>query len=332
MARTAPWCSALSSVRPNGGEIGTLALAAQLAAATYVDEFLPVVKSKLQSLGWKEASGAVVFVGATGGVRKAVAAGQVSNERLREFEAALVAALNPGQSSSGAVEFRVLTGDDEAKYELAATQHIFAPFFEREGKGRVLFFSGGGQTCQFAHGQPAELCSLDAPTAAAQDLMKRSKEAQVEELRLVVAKVKADLQEVVDAWWPTSPLPDPVEGDFVGIQMHEDAAQLGFHQQFLSPQQVLERIDRICEELIVREGDGWARAEAKWKEWASENRFIGLAGALRLRAILAHFGNSCSLYFAKTAPPEPGSSQVGLPVSWPVGYGATIARSSQIST
>lgn len=314
-------------VRPAGGEVGNLPLHTQLENTTYAEEFLPVLKAELQVLGWVEAGGAIIFLGATGGVRKSMANGAIKDEQIVEFKAALAATLNSSQSSSGAVEFKVLDGNDEAKYELAATQFIFTPFFAREGKRQALFFSGGGQTCQFGFGEPAELCSLDAGISDAQDAMKRSKEAPVEELQEVVAKARSDLQQEVDASWPTLPLPDPLVGDFVGNQMHEDAAQLGFGKEFLSPPQVITRIDRICSELVNREGDGWAKAEAKWKEWASENRFIGLAAALRLRAILTHFDDGCSLYFAKTAPPSPGSSDVGLPVSWPVGYGAFIAKS-----
>ena len=311
-------------LRPVAGDRRNLPLGPQLLNATYADEFLPALKRELEDLGLKQGDGATILLGATGGVRKAVSSGAVSGERLHEFETALAASME-----GGAIQFRLLTGDEEARYELSATQHVFTPFFASHGKGRVLSFSGGGQTCQFAYGEPVKVCSLDAGTDAAEEMMVIKKDASLVEQHEALASARAHFQQVVDAWWPTSPLPERLVGDYVGTAMHEDVAQLGFAQEFLSPPQVVARIDRICEELLAREGDAWARAELKWKKWASENRMIGIASAQRLRAILGHFDDSCNLYFAQKAPPNLESSDTNLIVSWPVGYGAVVANSLQ---
>jgi hypothetical protein len=58
----------------------------------------------------------------------------------------------------------------------------------------------------------------------------------------------------------------------------------------------------------------------RWKQYATKNWPIGLSAALRLRAILRHFADDASLYFAKTAP------GAGCDVSWPVGYVVEASR------
>ena len=311
--------TASDRVRPEGKEAGNVPLGSVLEAGTYKSEFFPVLLRGLFSLGWRDERRMSVFIGATGGVRKLRERGQLSDQQVADFEAALNEALPHARCH---LAFHILTGDDEARYELTATQHIFAPFFAAEGKGRVQFFSGGGATCQFGHGEPAELCSLNAHTKFAQDVLKANMKAPLEEKRAVLAKVRQDYEKIVDEWWPASPLPQLLEGSYVGIEMHEDCAQLGFNNVFITPPQAVARIDQICEDLLAQQGDGWAKAMAKWKEWAGENWVIGVAAALRLRAILRHFDDRSSLYFAKSAP---GAQ---CKVSWPIGYVAAGAEAA----
>eukprot|EP00966_Prymnesium_polylepis_P195025 4521073-Prymnesium_polylepis.1 len=88
--------------------------------------------------------------------------------------------------------------------------------FERAGKSKPFFLSGGGETCQFAYGEPVHMCSLDAPMKEMEQKMRETGYAALSEAR-------AHFETVVDAWWPSSGLPPQLVGSFVGIEMHQDA-------------------------------------------------------------------------------------------------------------
>ena len=248
--------SETASCRLRPGEYGNLPLGDALMKECFVEEFLPLLKKELLALGWAAGrADAAVFIGATGGVRRLLQSGDVTAALLAEFEAALAGALGLA-GASGRLTFAVLSGDDEARYEFAATRAIFAPLFAQHGKSAVHFLSGGGATCQFAYGSPPKLCSLDCAT-------KDTEKAIRAEGRTALAPATAALETTVDAWWPTSGLPARLGGSFVGIEMHQDAAQLGFHSEFLSPPEVVRRIDRIVDDLLNQSGEGWAKAETK---------------------------------------------------------------------
>ena len=94
-------------------------------------------------------------------------------------------------------------------------------------------------------------------------------------------------------------MPSRLEGSYIGINTHEDVSQLGFGAEFLTPSQV---IDRIVDDMLSRSGDGWDKAVAKWHQYTETNWAIGASNGLRLRAIFRHFGDTASLFFAKTTP------------------------------
>jgi len=299
---------AASRLRPSSGR-GNMPLGDVLADASYQAEFLPTLQQELTALGWVDGRDNTIFVGATGGVRKLLKAGTVTTAQLSEFEDVLKAALQARQSL---IKFAVLTGDEEAQYEFAATQMIFSPMFERAGKSKPFFLSGGGETCQFAYGEPVHMCSLDAPMKEMEQKMRETGYAALSEAR-------AHFETVVDAWWPSSGLPPQLVGSFVGIEMHQDAAQLGFHSAFLTPPEIIAKIDQIEEDLFAQSGDGWEMANKKWGERAKNNWPIGAVAGLRLRAILRKLSESSTIIFAKTAP------DASCEVSWPAGLAALAA-------
>ena len=338
---------AYSRLRPSSG-MGNMPLGEVLADASYGADFLPALQQGLAALGWSDARESTIFVGATGGVRKLLQAGKVTTAQLSEFEGVLKAAL---QARHSLIKFAVLTGDEEAQYEFSATQMIFSPMFERAGKSKPFFLSGGGATCQFAYGEPVHMCSLDAPMKEMEQKIRDSGHAALNEAR-------AHFETVVDAWWPSSGLPSQLDGSFVGIEMHQDAvsdraealallsnveartrsfravsgsrrpvsrvpqAQLGFHNAFLTPPQIIAKIDQIEEDLFAQSGDGWQMANKKWGERATKNWPIGAVAGLRLRAILRKLSDSSTIIFAKTAP------DARCEVSWPVGL-AVLAASGR---
>ena len=95
----------------------------------------------------------VVFIGATGGLREALSDGRVSDKSLDAFRSFLLASL-PSYSHN---TFAVITGEDEAGWELAAAHIIYNPLvrqmFAVTGDQSVLpgqfgLFSGGGSSMQ----------------------------------------------------------------------------------------------------------------------------------------------------------------------------------------
>eukprot|EP00966_Prymnesium_polylepis_P098125 2272311-Prymnesium_polylepis.1 len=332
----------LGARRLRSSSNANLPLSDLLPEAKYRDELLPTLQKELVALGWADSRDATVFVGATGGVRAKQKAGEVTDKNLAGFEAALKAALKARHSLT---QFVVLSGDQEAQYELAATRLIFSPTFEQAGKGKPFLLSGGGATCQFAYGDPVQVCSLDAA-------LKDCEERVLKEGRTALDAVKAHYETVVGEWWPRSGLSEQLNGSFVGIAMHEDVvrravhcslanekqptsrvihptvhplsqAQLGFSEAFCTPPEVIAKIDQIEEDLFAQSGDGWDKALAKWGERATRNWPIGVTSGLRLRAILQRLADTSTLYFAKTAP------NAGCSVSWPVGV---VAIEAQIRT
>ena len=132
-------------------------------------------------------------------------------------------------------------------------------------------------------------------------------------------------QRLKDFWLPT------LEGCFLGMESHQDVANLGgFENELLTARAVGPKIDQFVAELIGRSGAGWQRAVDRWGEQLAENHWVIVAAAaLRLRAILAHFTSSSTLFFARTLADdaEGDKARAGLMwrdhasphVSWPVG-------------
>ena len=92
-------------------------------------------------------------MGATGGLRNALAAGDVTAQQLALFQTNLVAGL-PSRSHN---TFSVISGEDEAAWELAAASVIFGPLVptmfpplpsQQEAPVRFGLFSGGGSSVQ----------------------------------------------------------------------------------------------------------------------------------------------------------------------------------------
>ena len=105
----------------------------------------------------------VILIGATGGLRNMLGDGRLSQSSVSEFERVLVSLLQ--DSSRRSTRFAVITGEQEAAWELAAAHLIYgpqrqamfpAPASEQERK-RFGLFSGGGSSMQMVSGSGVPL-------------------------------------------------------------------------------------------------------------------------------------------------------------------------------
>ena len=113
---------AKASIRSADGE--NLPLTDCLASGDFT-AFLDALASALA--GERAASGFapdLLYVGATGGVREAVETGQITPEQVVAFRSALVRAFGGGVATHR-VQFEVLSGEQEATWELEAAQIIW---------------------------------------------------------------------------------------------------------------------------------------------------------------------------------------------------------------
>ena len=99
----------------------------------------------------------IVVVGATGGLRNMLHDGRVTTSQLLEYKALLLSGLRP--SSRRVTKFEVISGEQEAAWELRAANIIFGPKVrqmfpgasKRARRGFGLF-SGGGSSVQVQAG------------------------------------------------------------------------------------------------------------------------------------------------------------------------------------
>ena len=92
-----------------------------------------------------ELSGAEsAIMGATGGLREAEADGRVTPAHMEDLLVAL-------QELAPTIQFRCLSGDEEACTELRAVQHVAEIALPPEAPRPIGMLSGGGMTCQLAY-------------------------------------------------------------------------------------------------------------------------------------------------------------------------------------
>ena len=87
----------------------------------------------------------VLFVGATGGVRKAIQNNDITQAQVEAFVDQLTAAFS---ATVNVVQFQVLDGTTEARYELKAAQLIWGGANAPLTGTSIGLFSGGGQSMQ----------------------------------------------------------------------------------------------------------------------------------------------------------------------------------------
>ena len=139
--------------------------------AELIDSYVQCLNRTLARCGRREGDKSTVWVGATGGVRTCLTNGELADDLVARFKAALSESLggggpagpdglgggSPGGPSpggpggpGGAVRFAVLSGEEEARCELRAADMLCRPLFDRMQKDVVNLMSGGGSTCQFS--------------------------------------------------------------------------------------------------------------------------------------------------------------------------------------
>ena len=137
--------------------LGPSALSAGSVAEEAYLAFCRQLNSGLVECGKRDGDDSHVFVGATGGVRKLLDDGVISQSHVDRFTQVLKRVCGPSAS------FTVLSGNQEALCELRAARSVFGQHFIEKGAGRVDIFSGGGATCQFACAPPLQAPPLLLP-------------------------------------------------------------------------------------------------------------------------------------------------------------------------
>ena len=121
--------------------------ARQAAMAAMADSFAAALHAEIADAA---AAGirapALVIVGATGGLRNMLSDGHISMASVAEFERALLVGMQGVH-----VKFEVVSGEQEADWELAAALLIYGPrqpIMFPEGAAGFGLFSGGGSSVQ----------------------------------------------------------------------------------------------------------------------------------------------------------------------------------------
>ena len=285
------------------------------------EEFVEALEKALCALGRRE--GDTVFIGATGGVRKLIATGKQG--AVEGFAQALRFGI--GTKLGRKVEFKVVDGIDEARWEWLAARELFAKAFE--GAEHVQVLAGGGSSVQFAlcgmstalGGTPPLTIPLETKMAVEgfQRDIEEKKEAaasggaggaaggaawpsleasRAEMVRVVDAHTSKLKQAIAASSSPHSEVTREatgrgrrataarVDGHIGGkvlcISGFADVAQLGFADRWVTAKEAAALVGELLEQLLARQGEAWAKAEAKWGARVESLWPIGAAGLLRL--------------------------------------------------
>lgn len=293
------------------------------AQRVFVDAFC----TTLEAMGYD--GQASIFIGATGGVRKAVLAeneaGEAARGAFERVSQALKAALGKR------VVMQVLSGEDEAAYELSAARAACEAVFRAQGVETVAVASAGGASCQFAHPElpSGGRISVNADVYERVTRIREAAEQGEDELKTAIEDVRAGYRQLlVDERLPTMPL-----GTWAAISLFADFAELaGFMQTFMTVSELRTRVDAVLHEIAEQKGEH-ALCKKKWpfpprKEGeptqAGRNWPIGMATGLRLRAFLEYFPDESQFYFANKLPSPPSAAVDGiadelLDLDWPIG-------------
>lgn len=253
-----------------------------------------------------------------------------------ELRAALIAALGTR------VTLKMLTGDEEAGFEIGCARAACEGVFREGGKGAVNLASAGGATCQFFHPALASTRLGSTRFSVEADVF-----GPVETIRAAgpkgVKALKAAADGVLEeyaAGFARQEMPRLPPGAYCGITMLAEYAELaGLLESFQAVAELRGKVDAFLLELYEQQG-AHPNCVAKWPfpprnkgepTQAERNWPIGVATGLRLRALLGFFEDDSSLYFVNRLPPpsvanppEDGRRvRAGeLALDWPIGKAA----------
>jgi len=305
----------------------------EFAVQVFVESFCATLKT----LG--DDGQARVFIGATGGVRKALNKPGAEGLKCRAAFAKVGAALE--QALGTRVEIRELNGTAEAEYEASAAYAACDAIFRDAGRGVVAIAAAGGATCQFVHPLLPKAGGRVSVHADIYERVTAIRNASQESMEALRGAAKCVLEEYAVAF-AEAELPTMPDGTWAGLTLFADFAELGgFLEEFISVPELKARIEALVEEVLQQKGSH-PRCLAKWpyparkegeQTQAQKNWPIGVATGLRLRAFLEYFSDASSFYFIQRLPPPPvieagGQTAQALNLDWPIGR-AVASRSAR---
>ena len=245
-----------------------------------------------------ELSGAdPVIMGATGGLREAEADGRVTPAHTK-------ALLETLHELAPTAQFRCLSGDEEARAELRAVQHVAEMALPDEAPRPIGMLSGGGMTCQLAHFVTPNEPRFLSIVAALNDATTHMRQAA--SARDSLARYRAHMAKQVTAVGLKGQVGG---GTFVVIEMpgglgsasafdgcfRSLSEQIG--KRLLSPDEVAGPLRAHLEE--------WARATPGRLAEDVPSRYIATQPA-ELLELLELFDDSARLYVCNEWPSAPG--------------------------
>lgn len=198
----------------------------------------------------------LLFVGATGGVREALADGRMTSQAVNEFSRAIEGAFI---ATIPHVRVTVLTGEQEATWELGAARAIWGArgaimFDDAPDAARFGLFSGGGQSMQI--GMEGVVRSFPFSTWSVH--MDEKKGAHFEAWRDPAIWSAWEEALIAAIEEEKARLDKPLRGCFVLSAMNERAAEAaGFSQTPITAAQAITRLRTTLGAFIAGTGDAF---------------------------------------------------------------------------
>ena len=258
----------------------------------------------------------MLIIGATGGMREALATGTVSRAAIGAVQQRLEASFG---STIGRVRFTCLSGEQEATWELRAAQELWGGQAERmfgaapKASARELgLLSGGGQSMQLGvPGQPP--CSWPFSTWHAalnndepgSDAWRQSAAWQEWEAKLLVD---------VDYEFSVTRKRKRIHGRFVLISMNQvAAAAAGFVEEAVSAEEAVAKLRDALRRFVAAEGEEVAAFLEARKHYKYNVARVTAMHLCRLAHVLERLFEPQARLFA----PDP--KMYDLHCEWPLG-------------
>lgn len=263
----------------------------------------------------------ILYVGATGGVRKAIESGRIESIQVEAFRGALSAAFS-GDSGMRVVKFEVLTGSQEASWELDAAQTIWGRSFSKlfpvntnaadapqmkslssaaviERTNRSIgLFSGGGQSMQLGR---IGFDPLSFPFATF-NLEFEEREGAASDAWTVPAKWRRFEQNMTAKIVAEAAKHNALDGCFVCTAMNHRASMYSeFEEIPISVEAAVKKLNAALPQFLERSGPLYEKMMATGTPGSPYPLArITAMHTYRLATVLQHmFSPTAQLYFAR---------------------------------
>lgn len=232
-----------------------------------------------------------VILGACGGLRHAIAAGEITPEMVTSFRCSLQS--HEGLHGTGIL--RELTGEDEAYLEHKAVQYMASKVLPSLSQPVGLFGSGGTSTqvVYFPNGSDAS-----SETSQRFSLHTNFKQQQLKIIEVGVEEGLASLDKYLEELLASSvpELIGKLKGVFCCIEtMGQIGEIVGIGHKLVSKKEAVDACTACLEEYKLKTKSVDPKAEG----WTYKETFRGAMPILALR-LLSLLGESAQLYFADT--------------------------------